>query len=108
MHRPGSLVAEGRTASSRTACLDPRGRADEGRLSQSGATGSGLREPRGRAETNGGRLTGRTTSTPFRKVTAMPLVVLLIVIALAVLGPVWGVDSRGSHDPCDRFWWPNG
>ena len=107
MHRPGSLVAEGRTAPSRPPVWYPRQRADEGRLSHSGATDSGLGGPRTRRD-NGGRLTGRTTSTLFRKVTAMPLVVLLIVIALAVLGPVWGVDSRGSHDPSDRFWWPHG
>ncbi len=36
------------------------------------------------------------------------LAFLLIVVALGLAAMRWGVDTRTSHDPRDRYWWPNG
>ena len=36
------------------------------------------------------------------------LAFLLILVALGLAAMRWGVDTRTSHDPRDRYWWPNG
>ncbi len=36
------------------------------------------------------------------------LVFLLIFVALDLVAIRWGVDTRTSNDPRDRYWWPNG
>jgi hypothetical protein len=36
------------------------------------------------------------------------LVVVALFVALAVLTPLYGVDSRASRDAQDRYWWPDG
>jgi hypothetical protein len=36
------------------------------------------------------------------------LIVFLTLVALGLAGVRWGVDSRKSDDPRDRYWWPNG
>ena len=34
------------------------------------------------------------------------LVILAVLIALDLIVPRWGVDSRSSRDARDRYWWP--
>jgi hypothetical protein len=36
------------------------------------------------------------------------LIFLLILVALDLVTIWWGVDTRTSDDPRDRYWWPNG
>ena len=36
------------------------------------------------------------------------LIFLLIFVALDLVAIRWGVDTRTSNDPRDRYWWPNG
>ena len=36
------------------------------------------------------------------------LIFLLIFVALDIVAIRWGVDTRTSNDPRDRYWWPNG
>jgi hypothetical protein len=36
------------------------------------------------------------------------LVILLILLTLTIAARRWGVDSRHTDDPRDRYWWPNG
>jgi hypothetical protein len=36
------------------------------------------------------------------------LIFLLVFVALGLAATRWGVDTRTSDDPRDRYWWPNG
>jgi hypothetical protein len=36
------------------------------------------------------------------------LVVVAMFVALAVLTPRYGADSRAHRDAQDRYWWPDG
>jgi hypothetical protein len=35
------------------------------------------------------------------------VVFLVIMVVVGVAGTLFATDSRHSHDPIDRYWWPN-